>query len=75
VFASSHPDGLEWVAARLGFENAVSEKSLINSPMPDYSIFSIQSSFLSTFLSGIIGTVMVFLAAIAVAKFAGRKHR
>ena len=57
-FASSHPDGLEWVAEKLGFidmgELSVWEKS----PMPDYTLFG--ESAMSGMLAGLFGTVIMF---------------
>jgi hypothetical protein len=57
-FASSHPDGLEWAAEKLGFidlgELAVWEKS----PMPDYTMFG--DSTISGMLAGLLGTVIIF---------------
>jgi len=60
AFASSHPDGLEWVASRLGFIGTAVEEDVIASPMPDYSILPIKSPFWSTFLAGSIGIALTF---------------
>lgn len=62
-FASANPDGLEWVAAKLGFlEQGVGQTSL----MTDYSIPFISQEGISTALAGIIGifiTIGLFFGA------------
>ncbi len=58
-FASSYPDGLEWVAERLGFLHE--SMPLFVSPMSDYAVPFIGNEALSTSLAGISGTVIVFV--------------
>ena len=60
-FASSYPDGLEWVAERYGFLHEA--MPLFVSPLPDYSIPFISNEMLSTSLAGTTGTLLVFAAA------------
>ncbi len=60
-FASSYPDGLEWVAQKYGFLHE--SMPLFVSPLPDYSIPFISNEMLSTSLAGITGTLLVFVAA------------
>lgn len=61
AFASSHPDGLEWVAEKLGFMNSAIEQGIVTAPLPDYSLLPVKSPFWSTFSAGAIGTLAVFL--------------
>lgn len=61
AFASSHPDGLEWAAERLGFMNSAVEAGIITAPLPNYSLLPVKSPFWSTFSAGAIGTLVVFL--------------
>lgn len=56
-FASSHPDGLERVAERLGFLNAASGTP---APMPDYSCPFVKSAVTSTIIAGALGALLVF---------------
>ena len=60
-FASSAPDGLERVAEALGFDHQASEGA--EAPLPDYSVPGVGSSWLSTVLAGVIGTLLAFLVA------------
>lgn len=64
--ASSHPDGLEWVAEEKGFLSTAlgSFYDLI----PDYVLPGISNEGLATILAGIIGAVVVFGIAYGVAK-------
>jgi cobalt/nickel transport system permease protein len=59
-FASSHPDGLEWVAEHYGFlqEGA----PLFVTPLADYALPAISNAALSTGLAGFIGVLLVAAA-------------
>jgi len=66
-YASGFPDGLEWVAGKLGFEHAAEGAEVIKSaPLPDYSVPSVESESMSTRLAGLIGTVIVFAVGVAL---------
>lgn len=60
LFASSHPDGLEWAADGLGFAKAA-EGGAIFAPMPDYNFLPIKSPFWSTLFAGTIGVSICFM--------------
>lgn len=63
--ASSHPDGLEWVAAQNGFLTRA------NGPtyqiIPDYVFPGISNEVLATIAAGIVGVLIVFGVALAIA--------
>lgn len=63
--ASSHPDGLEWVAEQHGFLE-VARDSFYNI-IPDYTMPGISSPALATIIAGIIGVLLVFVVAFGVA--------
>ncbi len=64
-FASSHPDGLEWVAEQQGFlDMAQAPRFEI---FPDYVLPGVSSEALATILAGIVGTLIVFAVALLVA--------
>jgi cobalt/nickel transport system permease protein len=63
--ASSHPDGLEWVAEKQGFLN--SARDPLYQIIPNYSVPGISNQALATILAGILGTLIVFGVALAVA--------
>ena len=73
AFVSSHPDGLEWVAEKLGFVSKAAQEDLISAPMPDYSLGGIKSPFWSTVLAGTAGAVITFFSAWIIAKILRKK--
>ncbi len=64
--ASSHPDGLEWVAEEKGFLSTARD-SFYNI-IPDYVLPGISNEAVATILAGIIGAVVVFIIAFGIAK-------
>ena len=68
-FASSSPDGLKKVAETKGFsEKAESWKLWKHAPFSDYSIPWIRNQKVSTALSGLIGTLAIFLIVVGIGK-------
>jgi len=71
-FTSSNPDGLEKVAQSLGVaEGEPFWKGL----MSDYSVEAFKDPYVSTLLAGVLGTLLVLVASLAlgfvIAKRAG----
>lgn len=69
--ASSHPDGLEWVAEEHGFIETARE-ALYNI-IPDYTMPGISDPALTTIVAGILGAVIVFGVAYGIARLEKRK--
>lgn len=65
--ASSHPDGLEWVAEKSGFIDAAEGKEVFTAPMPDYELGS------NIILPAIIGTVLVFGVTYLIMKIVSKR--
>jgi cobalt/nickel transport system permease protein len=63
--ASAHPDGLERVARQQGFLEAA--RGPLYRVLPDYIVPGLSNTTLSTILAGILGTLIVFGVAMAVA--------
>lgn len=63
--ASSHPDGLEWVAEQKGFLSAAQDP--LYNIIPDYVFPGISNEALATIVAGVVGVVVVFGVALAVA--------
>jgi cobalt/nickel transport system permease protein len=63
--ASSHPDGLEWVAEQQGFIDAAQANSY--DIIPDYVLPGVPDEALATILAGTIGVVIVFGVALLIA--------
>lgn len=68
--ASTHPDGLEWVAEQQGFLNLA--KSPVYDLIPDYVVPGIPNETLATIAAGVIGTLLVLGVALAIG-YARRK--
>jgi len=63
--ASAHPDGLEWVAEQKGFLDTA--QGPLYEIIPDYIFPGISNEALATILAGIIGSLIVFGIALAMA--------
>ncbi len=63
AFASTNPDGLEWVSKGLGFATSP-EKAEALAPFGSYEVPALGSSFLSTFIAGVIGVAAVFVIVL-----------
>ena len=66
-FASSHPDGLEWVAEQYGFlkEGA----PLFVTPLADYALPMLSNEAVSTAFAGLIGVALVAGVGMLVGRF------
>lgn len=63
--ASTHPDGLEWVAEQQGFLNAAQEPFF--RIIPDYLLPGISNSQLATMLAGVLGLLIVLGVILGMA--------
>lgn len=62
-YASSHPDGLEYVAEKVGFGDAAEEHANADGPLADYQLRGIDDERISGGLAGIIGALVVLVIA------------
>jgi cobalt/nickel transport system permease protein len=69
--ASSHPDGLEWVAGQKGFLSAA--QNPFYKIIPEYIFPGVSNTTLATILAGIIGALIVFGVVLGVAYSRRRK--
>jgi len=69
--ASSHPDGLEFVAEQSGFLQLAQNPAY--NILPDYTVPFIQDQALTTIVAGIIGVLVVTGVGIGVARLTGRR--
>jgi cobalt/nickel transport system permease protein len=74
-FASKWPDGLERIAATLGFEHRALPTPLVSSPIVNYAVPGIGSPAAATVVAGLIGTVIVFVLSFILARFLTAKSR
>lgn len=64
--ASSHPDGLEWVAEKQGFLS-IAQDSIYNL-IPDYVMPGLNNEAVATIIAGVIGAAIVFVLALGIAQ-------
>lgn len=62
-YASSHPDGLEYVAGKLGFRDAATEHASSGSPLADYATRGVDDARLSGGVAGVAGSLLVLVLA------------
>lgn len=62
-YASSHPDGLEYVAAKTGFMDSAKDSPTADSPFADYSVKGVDNARLSGGLAGVVGCFVVLVLA------------
>ena len=75
-FASSHPDGLERVAADQGFIRAGTAHRVQDaSPIPDYAFPGIADARVATGVAGFVGTLGVFAVGFGLAWALRRTRR
>lgn len=67
-FASGSPDGLEKVAAALGFEPKATATPLLAAPLSHYTIPGFQSAVSSTIVAGGVGILIAFVLAYLLAR-------
>lgn len=69
--ASSHPDGLEWVAGQYGFLQNAQEP--LYEIIPDYVIPGVSNQALATILAGVLGVALVFAVTLLTARIRRRR--
>ncbi len=57
-YASSHPDGLEYVAEQTGFLETADEHDAADSPFADYGTAGVDDARLSGGLAGVVGVLV-----------------
>jgi len=67
-FASSNPDGLNKVAEDHGFIDQAEDHALTDSPVAGYAVKGVADEKVSKALSGLIGVLVTFEAALLLSK-------
>ena len=74
-YASSHPDGLEYVAEQVGLADSAKDSATADSPLSDYQVKGVENDALSGGLAGIIGALVVLLVVGGLTWVVRRKGR
>ena len=72
-YASSSPDGLEYVAEKTGFLDTADEHAAQDSPMADHSAKGVDDPRLAGGLAGIVGALVVLALAGGLAMAVGMR--
>jgi len=72
-YASTHPDGLQYVAERTGFAQTAEESPTAESPLSGYQLRGVENDALSGGLAGVLGALVVLVLAGGVAYAVRRK--
>jgi cobalt/nickel transport system permease protein len=70
LFASAHPDGLQFVGEKLGFGSAARSSAADASPLAHYGVSGIGNAQVSGALAGIVGVLVTIGVGLLVAKVA-----
>lgn len=73
-YASSHPDGLEYVAGKTGFIDSADDAKTADGPFADYQTKGVKDERLGGGIAGVTGVVVVLLLMGGLA-FALRRRR
>lgn len=71
--ASSHPDGLEYVAESSGFLDSAQDSAVVGSPLADYTATFVGNPWLSVAIAGAVGCALTFGIAWLVSLVAKRR--
>lgn len=68
-YASSHPDGLEYVAEQTGFLDSAEDSPAAESPFADYSTEGVEDERLGGGIAGVVGVLvtLVLMGGLAMA--------
>lgn len=65
-YASSHPDGLQYVAESTGFSDSAADSPTSDSPVADYQLKGVDNSRLSGGLAGLLGVGIMALLSTSL---------
>lgn len=72
-YASSHPDGLEFVAGEKGFLGSATDHASSGSPFAEYATRGVEDARLSGGIAGVVGVIVV--GAVAGGLFMALRRR
>lgn len=72
IWASSNPDGLEFVAEAVGFSSAAQDSATAGSPLADYTVAGLDGNWLSILIVGVVGCGITFGLAWLLGRLARR---
>ncbi|WP_051191929.1 PDGLE domain-containing protein [Microbacterium luticocti] len=73
LWASSSPDGLEFVAAATGFEKAAAPHAMDGSALAGYETAGVHNTWLSVAIAGFAGCLVTFAIAWVIGRLTKRR--
>ena len=73
-YASTHPDGLQYVAEKTGFVDTAGDHATGDGPMAGYSVDGVDSPRLAGGLAGVVGVLVTLVVAGGVAHAVRRRR-
>lgn len=73
-YASSHPDGLEYVAGKTGFADTADDPVNDGSPFADYSTKGVDDARLSGGIAGVVGVLATLLIGAGLFRVLRRRE-
>jgi cobalt/nickel transport protein len=74
-YASSHPDGLEKVAAEIGFIETAKDPATAGSALADYGIEGVENERASVGVAGAIGVAATGVVATGLFLYLGKRKK
>lgn len=74
-YASSHPDGLEKVAGKIGFLDTAKEPATAGSALAGYSVKGVENARISGGIAGVLGVAATGVVATGIFYFLGKRKR
>ena len=72
-YASSHPDGLEYVAEQAGFADTAEESATADGPLADYRVKGVEDERAAGGLAGVIGAAAVLALSLGLVHVVRRR--
>jgi cobalt/nickel transport protein len=72
-YASTHPDGLEYVAEQVGFDHTAQDSATAGSPLADYQVKGVENDALSGAVAGVTGALVVLVLAAGLTYLVRRR--
>jgi len=72
-YASSDPDGLEFVAEQEGFIETAQDSAVAGSALADYAVVGVADERLSVGIAGIIGVIITAVVAFGLFWWLGKR--
>jgi hypothetical protein len=73
-YASTHPDGLEYVAEQTGFLDSADDPKTADSPFADYGTKGVDDERLGVGIAGVIGVAITLVVMGGLAYALRRRH-